>query len=811
MYVLRLLIVVLLAVTSSFAQATFGPYTPDGNTVLLMHFDGDLTDASGTNEAGISIGDVTFNADARFGQSVYLNNSGTFPDYQALLTQYGTDTTNAGGLKADSAYYADAVANDTSYVIIPANSALDLNGDWTIEGWIKNVDNQYWSTGGYIVSKTDTLGENANYLVQNNPGQFSAGFTENNEGYTAWDGSQIPNFFEQATGEQVNPVDSTDAPKEYRYGWLHFTFQHDAVNKWIALATHNANGELLSYTTYKILGNDLTKTVEYQSHPGNGVPSIEIGDSLVIGFGNNKSVHAYIDELRISNVVRPLDGVPPVFRSSEIWGYGQFWSGGRLANQDVSLASYPVKAEIRVLGNPNGVNSASLHYHTRMYPLDERVPIDDAGWQTVAMTQQGDGITWMGEIPQQPFKTVVEYYMTAETSDGIVDTIGINHDRWSHHYQGSGWYITDEGKGMPDTYYRFIVWKKNSMVLDINMDDLQPDNVPADVSEWGEKLFAVGSYTLPDDVPDEAAAGASFSSLALTQDQPGYLEMLDTDHLNSLSWTFSYWVKVDTFNNAHTIAKQNGSRWEDEEPNFDEGWAYGFWQNNPGMDARNPNNYLRMYSLKPGDRPHPFIPQDVYDLETGKWYHHLAAIDYTGDPTQDSIYVQVVDEDGFLMGRVTYPLRVPPCLVDGRLRIGHRGHPGIPYFTGNIDHIKMWNYYISPEENPDLWAYTISAIDDETAGVVPFKFALFDNYPNPFNPNTTIKFTIPKFQEIKLAVYDILGKRVKTLISRKLPLGKYDIEWDGTNKAGEAVASGLYFYRLSGENIVITKKMLLVR
>lgn len=797
-----LLLVSILSVSITAAQ-DFGPYTEDGNTILLMHFDGDLVDASGTNAAGIAVGDVSFSSvDAKFGQAVYLNNSGVFPNYADLLSLYGTDS--AGVAKADSAYYTDAYASDTSYIVIPANAALDLTGDWTIEGWIKNVDNQYWSTGGYIVSKMDTTGDNANYFVQNKPGQFVAGFHEDNSI------SDVSNFLVNAVGEQANPVDSTEAPKEYRYGWLHFTFQHDAANKWIACATHNAAGELLSYSTNKILGSDYTKTIEYQSHPGNGVPFVEVGDSLVIGFGNNKSVHAFIDELRISNVVRPLDGVPSAIRSAEIWGRGQFWSGGRIPNQDVSLTSYPIKAEILVLGKPNGVTSATVHYHTRMYPLDNRIPIDDPGWQTVTMTKQADGITWIGEIPQQDFKTVVEYYLTAETSDGIKDTLGINHDFWSHHYQGSGWYITEEGKGVPDTYYRFIVWKENSLILDMNMDDLQSDNVPADLSEWGVKTFAVGSYTLPDDVPDEAAAGESFSSLYLTEDQPGFLEILDTDHLKSLSWTLSYWFKCDTFNNAFIIAIQNGSRWEDQEPDFDEGWAYGFWQNNPGCDVRQPGNYIRVYSLKPGDRPHPFVPQDIYNLEPNKWYHHVCALDYTGNPTQDSIYAQVVDEEGILWGKASYEIKVPPCLTDGRFRLGHRGHPEVEYYTGYIDHVKMWNYY---NEDPDLWAYdsVLTAIDDKVAGTVPFKFELYANYPNPFNPSTTIEFTIPKLQNVELAVYDVLGNRVKTLFSRKLSEGKYDLDWDSTNEVGKRVASGLYFYRLIGENSVKTRKMILLR
>lgn len=806
-----LVLLILFLFAQSNAQNNFGPYTSDANTVLLLHFDGDLSDASGTNADGITVGNVTFSDDAMYGKSVYLDNSGTFPNYQDLLSTYGTDTTADGRLKADSAYYAEAVPNDTSYIIIPANPALDLTGDWTIEGWIKNIDNQEWSTGGQIISKFDSAGQNANYFVQNFPGQFVAGYHEDNSA------GEVKNFLVNTEGEQIAPVDSTEAPKEYRYGWLHFTFQHDSKNKWMALAIHNPDGELVSYTVHKILGNDYTKTIEWQQHPGNGVPFVEVGDSLVIGFGNNKSVHALLDEIRISNVVRPLDGVPPAMKSAEIWALQNFmpglpptkdvWGFGRIPNQDVNKTSYPIKFEILVIGKENGVASATIHYHTRKYPLDERVSMDDAGWQTVEMTQQADGITWMGEIPQQEFGTVVEYYITAESNDGVSNIRGINHDWWSHHYQGQGWVVQ---RGVPDTYYRFIVWKEKSLVLDLNMDDLQDDNVPADVSEWGVKTFIVGSYSLPDDVPEEGAAGESFSSLRLTEDEPGYLEILDTDHLHSQSYTISFWFKADTFNNAFMVAAQNGSRWEDQEPGFDEGWAQGFWQNVPGIDVRHPNNYFRHYCIRFADLPHPFVPQDIYNLETGKWYHAVCASDYTGDPNKDSVYVQVVDEDGTLWGRLTYPLHVPPGLMEGRFRVGHRGHPNLPFFSGNIDHLKMWNYYRSPEEDPALWSYA-TAIDESDISGVLYKFELYNNYPNPFNPKTTIKFSTPELQKIELTVYDILGKKVKTLISKKLPAGKYKTQWDGTNSTGNPVASGLYIYKLKGENRSITKKMLLVR
>jgi flagellar hook assembly protein FlgD len=95
--------------------------------------------------------------------------------------------------------------------------------------------------------------------------------------------------------------------------------------------------------------------------------------------------------------------------------------------------------------------------------------------------------------------------------------------------------------------------------------------------------------------------------------------------------------------------------------------------------------------------------------------------------------------------------------------------------------------------------------------LLPFKFVLNQNYPNPFNPTTEIFFSIPKKQHTELVVYDILGARVKTILSRNLPAGKYTVSWDGKDGMGQNVASGMYFYRLQSDTQILTKKMVLIR
>ncbi|MCH8012475.1 MAG: carboxypeptidase regulatory-like domain-containing protein [Candidatus Marinimicrobia bacterium] len=98
-------------------------------------------------------------------------------------------------------------------------------------------------------------------------------------------------------------------------------------------------------------------------------------------------------------------------------------------------------------------------------------------------------------------------------------------------------------------------------------------------------------------------------------------------------------------------------------------------------------------------------------------------------------------------------------------------------------------------------------------GQIPTRFELAQNYPNPFNPSTTIQFDLPNNGTVLLSIYNLLGKEINTVVNREFQAGRYRFEWDGTNKAGKLVPSGVYFYRISvdGNEYVETRKMMLLR
>ncbi|MCD4818120.1 MAG: immune inhibitor A [Candidatus Cloacimonetes bacterium] len=94
--------------------------------------------------------------------------------------------------------------------------------------------------------------------------------------------------------------------------------------------------------------------------------------------------------------------------------------------------------------------------------------------------------------------------------------------------------------------------------------------------------------------------------------------------------------------------------------------------------------------------------------------------------------------------------------------------------------------------------------------IVPEKVTI-SNYPNPFNPETTIKFNIPEDGSVSLKIYNMKGQLVKTMLNDKIKAGHQELTWGGNDNNGNSVASGLYFYKLNTESKVITKKMLLLK
>ncbi|MBN2012676.1 T9SS type A sorting domain-containing protein [candidate division KSB1 bacterium] len=109
------------------------------------------------------------------------------------------------------------------------------------------------------------------------------------------------------------------------------------------------------------------------------------------------------------------------------------------------------------------------------------------------------------------------------------------------------------------------------------------------------------------------------------------------------------------------------------------------------------------------------------------------------------------------------------------------------------------------------WFMLPTAVAKTDNGTLPTEFKLYNNYPNPFNPSTQIVFDIPKAADVQLAVYNVMGQKIRTLVTGNQAAGQYKTTWDGMNDQGLAVASGVYFYRIQAGDYVKSHKMMFVK
>lgn len=113
--------------------------------------------------------------------------------------------------------------------------------------------------------------------------------------------------------------------------------------------------------------------------------------------------------------------------------------------------------------------------------------------------------------------------------------------------------------------------------------------------------------------------------------------------------------------------------------------------------------------------------------------------------------------------------------------------------------------------NPDFEGGTVTLDSRAPSANLPTSFGMSQNVPNPFNPTTQVSFALPKAAKVNLSVYNVLGQQVKTLVDGDMNAGYQTVTWDGTDRTGSQVASGVYFYKLRAGDYSDTKKMLLLK
>ena len=149
-------------------------------------------------------------------------------------------------------------------------------------------------------------------------------------------------------------------------------------------------------------------------------------------------------------------------------------------------------------------------------------------------------------------------------------------------------------------------------------------------------------------------------------------------------------------------------------------------------------------------------------------------------------------------------------LAEGQDHLGYLSwwYNHIPRYSGVTDGVlnNWWMYFLDFDTAMVLAKQIPPVGISETRDVVPVEFRLEQNYPNPFNPKTVVSSQLPVASDVRLVIYDLLGREVATLVNERRSAGSYRDSFDASG-----LASGVYFYRLTAGSFVQTKKMLMLR
>ncbi len=419
----------------------------------------------------------------------------------------------------------------------------------------------------------------------------------------------------------------------------------------------------------------------------------------------------------------------------------------KLTNQPAGI-SYPVEATIKSMGDSH-ITNAMLHYR-----------VDQGEWQSLSMTN-ASGCKYEARIPSQPLGSRIDYYLTSTN----------NYDRQATYPKDA----REQNK-----YYTFGVWRDSTKVLDINFEERMDGQAPADQSIFDINLSYHGS------VEPSYSPGLVGKALRFNRMDSTYLKVLHPLlELDSFMIDMTFQVQ-DTITTAEYLINKIDYR---EGGHRDHNYHIQFY------DIYEYEGHQLLASAKssavtiPNRDPTHFAKKNT-------WYRVVYG--YRADTTFARLYDPQNDSLIANVGEAIDDKQEESHYFFTPLYIGARA-PNSRLFNGLIDNIEIYNYV--PVE------YLPKTVDKkEPTDNVPRQISLHENYPNPFNPTTQIEFSLPQAADVNLTVYDVLGRRVATLVDGKRQAGKHSVSFDASN-----LSSGVYLYRLRADGVNKSRKMLLVK
>jgi DNA/RNA endonuclease YhcR with UshA esterase domain len=410
-------------------------------------------------------------------------------------------------------------------------------------------------------------------------------------------------------------------------------------------------------------------------------------------------------------------------------------------------------------GPSDGVEvSAEIIDNSAVASAEIMYSVDGGAYQSASMSDPDGDDVWTGTIPATGTEGArVNYYISA-TDDGI-DQVEVETSTFPYYTDVSQFgYVSKDG---------------DLSIEDIQFTDWSVGDSPYD----GCEVTVTGIVTA-----DTAQYNSGYGAYAIQSEaSPWHGIVFD-------SWDDTELTRGDNITITGTVEE------------FDPEWHFKYDNNTKlinisSVSVESTGNSVAAIAVGTSD-----LAQDADEVES-----YEGVLVSIGDVTVSSVNSfdwSVVDGSGV------------ECLIDDDMATMEANSfmSGLEEGTtltnvSGIFNFSFGTYKIQIRDMADLGQL---GIDDDFAGIAR-EFALYPNFPNPFNPETRIRFQLAENSDVKLMVYDVLGRKVRTLVSDRMDAGHHVINWDGLNDAGTDVASGMYVYRIKAGDFISHRKMLLVR
>ncbi|RMG62208.1 MAG: T9SS C-terminal target domain-containing protein [Calditrichaeota bacterium] len=360
----------------------------------------------------------------------------------------------------------------------------------------------------------------------------------------------------------------------------------------------------------------------------------------------------------------------------------------------------------------------------------------------------------------------------------------------------------------------FFLITRNGGNVDVGTTELVADSVFTLPLEPGWNLIA-NPYNFPIPVSALSVENQSFDLRTYTGDwsAPGSITMLQPweGYALKVDDTGSYTLRIRPFQSGSAPAKQPKA-------------SAGGWSLRIEARCQQAVDAANFIGIRPEAREE-FDAFDAYEPPpVGEFVAlYVANLDwkeradrYSSDfrPPGGTLYRWSLESISMIEGEVTLSTSLEGPLPEGwEVWLHHRETRQVQNLSARPRY-RFPNLAAGSMQHFQVLAGEAERIRQELVRLqaIPAAYQLYANYPNPFNPGTALRFALPEPQKVTLEVYDLLGQRVRILLKQNpLQAGYHTTYWDGRNERGEAVASGIYLYRLKAGPFVKTRRMILLK